>query len=97
MYDEAWENFRGEVHEWAKRRDEDLLKKWLDEIGCKEETIGYYRNSCTNTMELYSRRPGALIGKAGINIDKLKAMLTEEFHGDWGVKLVEVRGGFINV
>lgn len=96
MYDEDWENFRAEVHEWVKQREEGLLKRWIDEIGCKDP-VGYYRDAYNKTMELYSTRPGALIGKTGVNIDRLKQMLTDEFHGDWRVKLVEVRGGFVNI
>ena len=95
--DESWENFRAEALVYVRNAEENLLKKWLNDIGCKEIIIGYYRNTYHKTMEIYSTRPGILIGKAGINVDKLKKMLSEEFHGEWKVKFIEIRGGFVNV
>ena len=95
--DEAWERLRADAHRYMKDKEETLLKNWLTSIGCSNNfTIGYYRDSLNKVMEIYSTRPGALIGKAGTNIDELKRMLSEEFRGEWQVKLVEVRGGFIN-
>ena len=99
MYDENdWLNFRAEAIEFNKNREETLLKKWLNEISYKyEEPIGYYRNSWKKEMEIYSTRVGQLIGKAGVNVDKLEKMLSEEFRGKWKVKFFEIRGGFVNM
>lgn len=98
VFDEAWENMRAEAHRYMEEKEKTFLKNWLNKIGYKDkEPIGYYRNVCNNTMEIYSRRPGALIGKAGINIDELKKMLSDEFHGEWEVKLIEIRGGFVTI
>ena len=47
-------------------------------------------------MEIYSTRVGVLIGKAGVNVDLLKEMLTDEFRGEWKVKFIEIRGGFVD-
>ena len=96
MYDNDWEEFRAEVYEWMKNKEETLLKKWLDNIGYKEP-IGYYRDAWNKTMEIYSTRIGVLIVKAGANIDELKKMLSDEFHGEWKVKFVEIRGGFVQI
>ena len=97
MYDENdWMNFRAEAIEFNKNREETLLKEWLNEIGYTEP-VGYHRNICKKEMEIYSTRPGVLIGKAGVNVDKLEKMLSEEFKGKWKVKCVEIRGGFVNV
>lgn len=98
MFDESWEEFRAEVHAFMKEKEETLIKKWLDKIGYKgKEPIGYYKDGYNNTMEIYSTRVGALIGKAGVNVDLLKKMLADEFRGEWKVKFVEIRGGFVNV
>ena len=97
MYDEEnWQAFRAEVLEFIKNKDETLIKKWLEGIGYKG-TVGYYRNSATKTMEIYSTRPGILIGKAGCHVAQLREMLTSEFYGEWNVKFIEVRGGFVNI
>ena len=97
MYDEnEWMNFRAEAYEFNKNREETLLKEWMSNIDYKEP-IGYYRNISQRTMEIYSTRIGALIGKAGTNVDKLEQMLSEEFRGDWKVRFVEIRGGFIGI
>ena len=55
------------------------------------------RSAWKKEMEIYSTRIGVLVGKAGVNVDKLEKMLSEEFKGKWKVKFVEIRGGFVNV
>lgn len=95
---EAWEKLRVEAHIFMKEKEESLLKRWLEKIGCNlKEPIGYYRDSWHHTMEIYTTRPGPLIGKAGIHVDELKQMLSEEFRGEWNVKFIEIRGGFVNI
>lgn len=96
MYDEAWENMRAEAHAFMKNKEESVIKKWLNEIGCAEP-VGYYRNISNREMEVYAKRVGCLIGKAGVNVEKFKTMLTEEFGGAWKVKFIEVRGGFVGI
>ena len=93
-YDEEWQTFRAEAHAFLKNKEESVIKKWLNEIGYAEP-VGYYRNVCTREMEIYARRVGCLIGKAGINVEKFRKMLNEEFIGEWKVKFVEVLGGFV--
>lgn len=98
MFDEDWEELRAEAHAFMKEKEETLIKKWLDKIGYKgKEPIGYYKDAYNKTMEIYSTRVGALIGKAGVNVDLLKKMLTDEFRGEWKVKFIEIRGGFVNM
>ena len=94
--DEEWENFRAEANAFMKNKEESVIKKWLNEIGYTEP-VGYYRNVCTREMEIYAKRVGCLIGKAGINVKQFEKMLNEEVGGDWKVKFIEVRGGFVNV
>lgn len=77
-------------------KEEAVIKKWLDEIGYKGP-VGYYRKISDREMEIYTTRPGPLIGKAGVNVEKFKKMLSDEFRGEWKVKFVEIRGGFVNV
>ena len=100
MYDEqeemAWQKFREEAFAFNKNREETVIKKWLNEIGYTEP-VGYYRNSWKREMEIYATRLGCLIGKAGVDINKFKNMLNEEFGGEWEVKLVEIRGGFVGI
>ena len=55
------------------------------------------RDSFNNIMEIYTTKPGILIGKAGANVEKLENMLSEEYCGVWKVKFIEVRGDFINI
>ena len=98
MFDEGWEEFRAEVHAFMKDKEESLIKKWLEKIGYTyKEPVGYYRNSWKKEMEIYSTRVGQLIGKAGVNVDLLEKMLKDEFRGEWKVKFVEVRGGFVQI
>lgn len=94
--DEAWQQAREEALRFARERDVTIVEKWLNEIGFTEP-VGYYRNSFKKEMEVYTTRPGVLIGKAGVHVRKFEKMLSEEFGGEWKVKFVEIRGGFANV
>ena len=94
--EDEWLNMRGEALEYIKNKEEAILKKWLNDIGYKEP-IGYYRNVLTHTMKIYASKIGWLVGVEGVNVSKLKKMLSEEFYGKWNVEFIEVRGGFINV
>lgn len=97
MYDENdWMNFRAEAIEFNKNREETIIKKWLSEIGYTEQ-VGYYRNISKKEMEIYAKRVGSLIGKAGVNVERFEKMLAEEFRGEWKVKFVEIRGGFVRI
>ena len=98
MFDADWEELRAEAYAFMKDKEESLIKKWLDKIGYKgKEPVGYYRNSWKHEMEIYSTRVGQLIGKAGVNVDLLKKILKDEFRGEWKVKFIEIRGGFVNM
>lgn len=90
----AWLDFRAECNEFAKNKAEAVIKKWLDKIGYNE-TVGYYRDIRNHTMEIYTRNPGMLIGKEGKDVYEFQRMLSEEYSGEWKVKFIEVRGGFV--
>lgn len=94
MYDEAWQKFREESHAFMRNKEETVIKKWLDMIGYTEP-VGYYRNIFDKEMEIYATRVGCLIGKAGVNVREFEKMLSSEFIGEWHVKFVEIRGGFV--
>ena len=97
FYDEyAWQKFREESLAFTREREETIIKKWLNMIGYTEP-VGYYRNILDREMEIYTTRPGCLIGKMGANVREFEKMLSEEFNGDWKVKFVEVRGGFVRI
>lgn len=97
FYDEeAWQQFREEALRFARERDVTIVEKWLNAIGFTEP-VGYYRNSFRCEMEIYTTRPGVLIGKAGVTVRAFENMLSDEFGGEWKVKFVEIRGGFANV
>ena len=95
MYDDdAWLDFRSEVHEYMKNKEETMLKQWLTSISY-HEPVGYYRDTGNNTMILYATRPGLLIGKAGKHVAELEKRLNEEFFGTWKVSFVEIKGDII--
>lgn len=98
MFDEAWEEFRAQMHNEMKNEEESMIKKWLNGIGYNhKEPIGYYMDRYNKIMTIYSTRPGQLIGKAGANVNFLKVMLTELCRGEWEVKFIEIRGGFVTL
>ena len=96
--DDAWQIMREEALEFMTNKTETLLKKWLENIGYKrKEPIGYCLSYSHRTMEIYTTRPGILIGRAGVHVEQLKKMLSDDFYGEWNVKFIEIRGGFVNV
>ena len=95
----AWEEFQELTEDalrYTRERNEGLLKKWLNKIGYTKP-VGYYYNYSKKEIELYTTRPGLLIGKHGVHIFEFKDMLKEEFGYEWTVKFVQIRGGFVNV
>ena len=95
MFDMEWEEMREDAHTWVKNRNETVLKRWLADIGYRDP-VGYYVNRSDNVVEIYTTRPGVLIGRAGVNVDVLRQMLSKEFGGEWKVKFVEIHGGFVS-
>ena len=81
---------------YTKNRIETVLKNWLDKLG-RTDPIGYYLNYSDHTLEIYTTIPGKLIGRAGVNVDDLKQMMVDEYHSNWNVRFIEIRGGFLNV
>lgn len=79
-----------------RKAEETLLKNWLTELGYKEP-VGFFFNYSEKQLTLYTTRPGLLIGKAGVNIDKLKKMLADEFNKEWTIEFIEIRGGFVSI
>lgn len=95
MYDEdAFMEMRADAIEFMRKRYTTILNKWCKEAGVKTP-VGYYDNH-QGVLEIYTDKPGYLIGKGGELYDKFTAILSEEFHWNYQIKFVEVRGGFAN-
>ena len=58
--------------------------------------IGYHLDILEGVVTLYVGRIGEVIGH-GKNVPILKQMLEREYHREFEVSLIEVRGGFVNV
>ena len=72
-----------------------ILRKWCDEAGVKTP-VGYYKNFSEKYWEIYTDRPGFLIGKDGILVQKYKDILNKRFYCNYEIRFREVRGGFAN-
>ena len=94
MIDEEFEEMRSDAHRWMCETDKALIENW-----CKEahytRPVGYY-NDLNGTMTIYAEYPGYPIGRAGVHIYKFKESLKEEFHRDYEIKFVEIRGEIVN-
>lgn len=91
---DKFQELREECHKIVKRENESILQEWLNRIGYPG-IVGYYRDICNHVLELYTQHPGWLIGKEGNNVAELKYMLSEKFGGEWEIKFIEIRGGFV--
>lgn len=99
-YDDEWMEMRAEAAAYAKERKERVLKAWLTEINYKsDEPIGYDINPFMHETKIYSTRPGSLIGLRGINVEKLKKILSDEYRSrkDWKIEFIEIRDGFFKL
>lgn len=95
MYDEdEFQEMRAYATEFMHKRYTTIINKWCKEAGV-ETPVGYYANH-QGVLEIYTDRPGYLIGKGGELYNKFAAILSDEFHQDYSIKFVEVRGGFAN-
>ena len=90
----SWEEARIDAIASIRKREDDIMRNWISELGYKD-AIGYFFNYSDKTLEIYATRPGVLIGKAGVNINKLRDVLKEEFVKEWSIKFVEIRGSMI--
>ena len=94
MFDKEFEEMRAEVHNFMQDKNKTLIENW-----CKEakytRPVGYY-NDLRGTMTIYAEYPDYLIGRAGVHIYKFKESLKEEFHRDYEIKFVEIRGEIVN-
>ena len=96
MCNTLWEECRADVLASAKIKNESIIKTWLNKIGyTNKNTIGYNVSLSDKTIEIYTTHPGALIGKAGINVDELKKILSNEIGGEWNIQFIEIRSGFV--
>lgn len=77
-----------------RKTEKKVLRTWLTELNYLEP-VGFFFNYGKKQLTLYATRPGLLIGRAGVNIDKLKKALTDEFVGEWTIHFEEIRGGFV--
>lgn len=96
MCDDVWQKCREITHKFMKETEESVIKEWLNKIGYTEP-VGYYRNALNREMEIYATNVGGLIGKAGANKKELENLLAEQFCGEWKVKFIEIRGGFVGI
>lgn len=53
-----------------------ILKDWIMHAKVPTNTVGYMRNS--NNVTVFTPHPGQMIGRAGVHIDKYKALLQKE-------------------
>lgn len=95
-YDDEFDKLRCEAHRFMKNKEESVIKQWLSGIGY-DRPVGYFRDSLNKRIEIYTTNPGILIGRAGVEVEKLKQLMTKEFHGNWEVNFIEIRGGFVQI
>ena len=95
QFSEEWRDVREKCLRTIKAREQKVLKDWCKLIEYNEP-VGYHLDIMEGIVTLYVGRIGQTIGK-GKNIPLLKQLLEREYHREFEVSLIEVRGGFINV
>lgn len=94
-YDDEFENVREEALLFYLNKYKKLIEDWCHKAKLKSP-VGYFNNTTDRIMEIYTDRPGVLIGKAGSLVYEFKEKLKEEFGIDYEVKFIDIRGGFVN-
>jgi ribosomal protein S3 len=98
MEGEYMRDFReqmGEILEDIHYKTKKIINEWCNESGI-QEPVGYYKNPTTEEWEIYTTRPGFMIGRAGVIVDKYRELLNEEFYCDYNIKFIEIKGGIAN-
>ena len=90
-----FEEYIGESLEYWHKEISSILKEWCEEAGVKTP-IGYYKNPLKHCWEIYTDRPGLLVGKAGSLVGKYKDILNKRCYCNYEVKFYEIKGGFAN-
>lgn len=90
-----WLEFRAQCLESEKNRRENLLKIFMNETGYKG-ILGYAVDLGAKRVDIYTNRPGYIIGKGGQDIKKLESLFSDEYGGDWHTTITEIRGGFVS-
>lgn len=91
-----FEEFRGDsIAHWNKEISK-VIAEWCKEAGVSSP-VGYYRNYLNGYFEIYTDRPGYLVGKAGKLVEKYEQALNELFCSNLKIKFFEIRGGFANI
>ena len=91
-----WEEFRGDSIAYWNKKISKVIEEWCKEAGVVSP-VGYYRNSLSGYFEVYTDRPGYLVGKGGGLVKKYEQALNELFCSDLKIKFFEIRGGFANL
>lgn len=90
-----FEEYIGESLNYWDKEISKILEEWCKEAGVKTP-VGYGKNCTSKCWEIYTDRPGYLIGKAGILVEKYKNLLNQRCYCNYKVKFHEIRGGFAN-
>ena len=96
MRSEDFNQFRGEALEYMHNRNKELIERWCKNCGVTSP-IGYYNDLSDGIMTIYTTQPGYLIGRQGTKLDAFVSELEREFNRKYEVKLIEIRGGFVNL
>lgn len=95
MDDLEWMQAREDASIYMKNRNTKIIDAWCSEAHVTSP-VGYY-NDLDGCITVFTDCPGALIGRAGTLVEKYKIQFNEEFHKDYKINFIEVRGGFANI
>ena len=95
MNNNDFEDWIGEAVAAHNSKIKKILEEWCEEAHV-DTPVGYYENSITKFIEIYTDHPGYLIGKGGCFVDKYTKILNKEFYHDYKIKFIEIRGGIVN-
>lgn len=96
MFDDDFERMREEALEYHDNKNKVIIENWCKECGMNEP-VGYYNDLSKNELTIYTTRCGIMIGKAGKHIDNVRTVLNEEFHRNYDIKFVEIKGRIVNI
>jgi ribosomal protein S3 len=96
MYDDSFEEMRGEALNYMANKNKDIIENWCKECGMTEP-VGYYNDLSKHELTIYTTRCGIMVGKAGKHVYAVKEVLKEEFNHDYEIKFVEIRGNIVNI
>lgn len=84
------------VFDYIGSKTTELLNAWCKEANVSTP-VGYNNDLLNHQLNVFTMRPGMMIGRTGSLVNKYQAKFSEAYHVDYSIRFIEIRDGFANL